>query len=55
MVTQSKIRLELAKDEAKLLQEGNDVLLDPEVPPSVLVSTGVDLEDQQCIHIVRGV
>ncbi|KAF8125287.1 hypothetical protein EV363DRAFT_1402521 [Boletus edulis] len=47
VVTQAKIRLELAKEEAKLLQEGDDISLDSEVSPSVLISTGLDLEDQQ--------
>lgn len=54
MVTQAKIRLELAKEEAKLLQEGEDISLDSEVSPSVLISTGMDLEDQQYVNTLRG-
>ncbi|KAG8216254.1 hypothetical protein J3R82DRAFT_8297 [Butyriboletus roseoflavus] len=47
VVTQAKIHLELAKEEAKLLQEGDDVSLNSKVSPSILISTGIDLEYQQ--------
>lgn len=42
-----KVRLELAKEEAQELQNGNDVSIHTEISPSVLISMGLDLEDQQ--------
>ncbi|KAH7919292.1 hypothetical protein BV22DRAFT_1108120 [Leucogyrophana mollusca] len=45
--TQSSIRLMLAQDEAKELENGNNVSLHTDVPPSVFIATGIDLEDQQ--------
>lgn len=51
VVTQAKICLELAKEEAKLLQEGDDVSLDSDVLLSILISIGIDLEDQQYVNI----
>ncbi|KIJ60877.1 hypothetical protein HYDPIDRAFT_116748 [Hydnomerulius pinastri MD-312] len=47
VMTQVKVRLELAKDEAQELQNGNDVSIHAEISPSILISTGLDLEDQQ--------
>lgn len=41
-----KVRLELAKEEAQELQNGNDVSIHTEISPSVLIM-GLDLEDQQ--------
>ncbi|KIK78998.1 hypothetical protein PAXRUDRAFT_299359 [Paxillus rubicundulus Ve08.2h10] len=46
-MTQAKIRLELAKDEAKELQDGNNVSLHAEISPSIRISSAFDLEDQQ--------
>ncbi|KAF8836637.1 hypothetical protein BDN67DRAFT_992063 [Paxillus ammoniavirescens] len=46
VMTQAKIRLELARDKTKKLQTGNDISLHSEVSPSVLISSGLDLEDQ---------
>ncbi|KAH7920330.1 hypothetical protein BV22DRAFT_1133151 [Leucogyrophana mollusca] len=45
--TQSSIRLMLARDEAKELENGNNVSLHSDVSPSTLITTGIDLEDQQ--------
>ncbi|KAG2115716.1 uncharacterized protein F5147DRAFT_743324 [Suillus discolor] len=45
--TQAAIRLELARIEAAELESGTNVSLHAEVPPSVLISSAIDLEDQQ--------
>ena len=47
MVTQANIRLQLAKDEAK---EAAEMVMPPvhlDITPSVLIGTGIDLEEQQ--------
>ncbi|KAI6156579.1 hypothetical protein BKA82DRAFT_4325506 [Pisolithus tinctorius] len=46
-ITQASIRLQLAKDEADALAGGSELLLHPDVTPSVLIGAGIDLEDQQ--------
>ncbi|KAG1883671.1 hypothetical protein F4604DRAFT_1878922 [Suillus subluteus] len=45
--TQATIRLELARIEAKDLETGNNISLHADVPPSILISSGIDLEEQQ--------
>ncbi|KAH7906396.1 hypothetical protein BJ138DRAFT_1016290, partial [Hygrophoropsis aurantiaca] len=45
--TQSSIKLELAQQEARELEQGNNISLHADVSPSVLISTGIDLEEQQ--------
>lgn len=47
MITQASIRLQLAKDEAK---EASETLTPPihmDISPSILIGTGIDLEEQQ--------
>jgi hypothetical protein len=46
-MTGAKVRLELAQDEAQELQKGNDLSLHAEISPSILISMGLELEDQQ--------
>jgi len=41
------LHIELAKEEAATLQEGNVHL--HETSPLMFVQTGLDLEDQQCV------
>ena len=42
------MHLQLAKDEAKLsMDESKELSLHADVTPSVLISTGIDLEEQQ--------
>ncbi|KAG1732347.1 hypothetical protein EDB19DRAFT_1831363 [Suillus lakei] len=45
--TQATVRLELARIEATELETGNNICLHPDVPPSILISFGIDLEEQQ--------
>lgn len=53
MITQAQIHLELAKEEGKLLQGGDNISLNSEVSLSVLIGTGLDLDDQQDINDIR--
>ncbi|KAH7905401.1 hypothetical protein BJ138DRAFT_1138292 [Hygrophoropsis aurantiaca] len=46
-MTQASVRLALARAEATELERGIDRSLYPDVPPSILISAGLDLEDQQ--------
>ncbi|KAF8128998.1 hypothetical protein EV363DRAFT_1169765 [Boletus edulis] len=48
VLTQAKVRLELAMDEAQELQNGNDVSIHTDISPSDLISTGIYLEEHQC-------
>ncbi|KAG1725657.1 hypothetical protein EDB19DRAFT_1897750 [Suillus lakei] len=45
--TQASVRLELARIEATELESGTNISLHVDVPPSVLISSAIDLEDQQ--------
>ncbi|KIK93224.1 hypothetical protein PAXRUDRAFT_26403 [Paxillus rubicundulus Ve08.2h10] len=47
VMSQVNVQLELARDEAQRLQHRNDVSLHAKISPSILISTGLDLEDQQ--------
>ncbi|KAG1875913.1 hypothetical protein C8R48DRAFT_745573 [Suillus tomentosus] len=44
-VTQAAVRLALVQQDAKDLEEGISISLHSEVTPSILISTGLDLED----------
>jgi len=46
-ITQASICLQLAKEEAKLGAGDGALPLPSDVTPSVLISTGIDLEEQQ--------
>jgi hypothetical protein len=46
-ITQASVCLQLVKDEAKLSVAESEVLLHPDVTPSIFISTGIDLEEQQ--------
>ncbi|KAF6751956.1 hypothetical protein DFP72DRAFT_1070661 [Ephemerocybe angulata] len=45
--TQVAVRRALADEEAAALAAGKDVSLNPDIPPSVLISRGIDLEADQ--------
>ncbi|KAG2114064.1 hypothetical protein BD769DRAFT_1630016 [Suillus cothurnatus] len=45
--TQATVRLELAHIEAAELETGNNISLHTDVPPSILISSRIDLEEQQ--------
>jgi hypothetical protein len=45
--TQAGARLKLAQIEAQELMDGLDISLHPELSPSVLISLGLDLEEEQ--------
>ncbi|KIK77166.1 hypothetical protein PAXRUDRAFT_393130 [Paxillus rubicundulus Ve08.2h10] len=45
--TQASIRLQLANDEAKRAMESNVLPIHLEISPSILISMGIDFEDQQ--------
>ncbi|OJA09031.1 hypothetical protein AZE42_11088 [Rhizopogon vesiculosus] len=47
--TQATVRLELARIEAVELESGANTSLHPDVSPSILISSGIDLEEQQCV------
>ncbi|KAH7903909.1 hypothetical protein BJ138DRAFT_1019877, partial [Hygrophoropsis aurantiaca] len=51
-LTETKVRLTLAEEEAKLLAEGNDISLHADVPPSILIGMGLDIETQQRVLAV---
>jgi len=45
---QARVRLQLAKDEATIsLDNSKELPLHPDITPSILISTGIDLEEQQ--------
>ncbi|KAG2037620.1 hypothetical protein BDR03DRAFT_933871 [Suillus americanus] len=46
-ITQAGVRLKLAELEAKELQRGIDSSLHPEILPSVLIASDIDLEEEQ--------
>ncbi|KAG1758273.1 hypothetical protein EDD22DRAFT_981491 [Suillus occidentalis] len=46
-VTQAAVRLALSKAEAEEIEHGVHISLDDDISPSVLISSGMELEDQQ--------
>ncbi|KAI6119520.1 hypothetical protein EDD16DRAFT_1692604 [Pisolithus croceorrhizus] len=46
-ITQASICLQLAKEEARAAQRSPEPPLHPDILPSILISAGIDLEDQQ--------
>ncbi|KAG2338018.1 hypothetical protein BDR05DRAFT_978303 [Suillus weaverae] len=55
-VTQAAVRLALSKAEAEEIEHGEHISLDDDISPSVLISSGMELEDQQCVfthHILQ--
>lgn len=48
-VTQAAVRLALSKAEAEEIEHGVHISLDDDISPSVLISSGMELEDQQCV------
>ncbi|KIJ58413.1 hypothetical protein HYDPIDRAFT_81314, partial [Hydnomerulius pinastri MD-312] len=52
--TQASVRLQLAKDDAKVLEQSSQPALHEEISPSVLISAGLDLEElQRRLHVER--
>ncbi|KAG1797309.1 uncharacterized protein HD556DRAFT_1431085 [Suillus plorans] len=50
-VTQAAVRLALSKAEAEEIEHGGHISLDDDISPSVLISSGMELEDQQrCVE-----
>ncbi|KAG1898331.1 uncharacterized protein F5891DRAFT_1129534 [Suillus fuscotomentosus] len=52
-MTQAAMRLALSTAEATEIERGNDVSLHDDILPSVLISSGLELEDQQ-LHVQKG-
>lgn len=50
-ITQAGVRAQLVELEAQELEAGNDCSLHADVSPSILISSGIELEDQQCIKL----
>ncbi|KAL4062642.1 hypothetical protein V8B97DRAFT_2026723 [Scleroderma yunnanense] len=48
-IIQASVHLQLAKDEAKLSMDGSELPLHSNVTVSILISTGINLEDQQYV------
>jgi hypothetical protein len=46
-ITMASVRLELAKEDQVDLQTGTSLALHKDCTPSVLISTGLELEEQQ--------
>jgi hypothetical protein len=46
-MTQAAVRLALSMAEATEIERGNNVSLHDDISPSVLISSGLELEDQQ--------
>jgi len=49
-ITLASVRLELAKEDEKDIQTGACLALHEDCSQSVLISTGLELEEQQCVH-----
>ncbi|KAI6096267.1 hypothetical protein EDD16DRAFT_1774867 [Pisolithus croceorrhizus] len=47
-LTQAAIHLQLARDDVQVLRDGTQVILHDNVSPSMLIASGLDLEEQQC-------
>ncbi|KAI6018932.1 hypothetical protein BKA83DRAFT_4495701 [Pisolithus microcarpus] len=48
---QATIHLQLTRDDVQALRDGTRVILHDDVSPSMLIGSGLDLEEQQYIHI----
>lgn len=48
-VTQAAVRLALSKAEAEAIERGEHMSLDDDISPLVLISLGMELEDQQYV------
>ncbi|KAG1856429.1 hypothetical protein F4604DRAFT_1931841 [Suillus subluteus] len=48
-VTQAAVRLALLKAEAEEIEHGEHISLENDISPSVLILSGMELEDQQCM------
>ncbi|KIK23695.1 hypothetical protein PISMIDRAFT_10679 [Pisolithus microcarpus 441] len=48
---QATIHLQLTRDDVQALRDGTRVILHNDVSPSMLIGSGLDLEEQQYIHI----
>ena len=46
-IMQASIRMQLVKEEAKVSANESELQLHPDVSLSILIGTGIDLEDQQ--------
>ena len=46
-IMQASIRMQLVKEEAKVSANESELRLHPDVSLSILIGTGIDLEDQQ--------
>lgn len=46
-IMQAAVPLKPVEMEVHQLQEGNDMSLHPDISPSVLIATGIDLESEQ--------
>ncbi|KAI6112749.1 hypothetical protein F5141DRAFT_1188096 [Pisolithus sp. B1] len=51
-ITQANICLQLVKEEAQVTQSSLEPPLHPNITPSILISAGVDLEDQQSVLLI---
>jgi hypothetical protein len=49
-ITIAAVRLELAKQDAADIQSGSSLLLHEDCSPSVLISTALELEEQQYVY-----
>jgi hypothetical protein len=47
VIMQAAVRLKLAEMEACQLQDGTDMLLHPDISPSMFIAIGIDLESKQ--------
>ena len=49
--TQHSVRLQLAKLDTKAFEDGNQQYPHEEITPSIFISSGLDLEELQCVAI----
>jgi hypothetical protein len=49
VLTASAVRLRLAEDDAKALQEGRATVVHQEVTPSLFILQGIEIEESQCV------
>jgi hypothetical protein len=50
-MTQAAVRLALSKAEAEEIERGNNISLHDDISPSTLISSGLELEDQQYVFM----
>jgi len=50
-MTQAAVRLALSKAEAEEIERGNNISLHDDISPSMLISSGLELEDQQYVFM----